>query len=150
MEWLRSDGYLITDERERVDLARVHRWLSAESYWAAGRSLELVSASIQGSITLGCFNPEGLQVGITRLVTDGATFGLLTDVFVDEDLRGLGLGKFLIEVAMNLPEAQHLKRVLLATNDAHELYRRFGFTELSNSERWMETTLTSSRTDSID
>jgi GNAT superfamily N-acetyltransferase len=145
MEWQRADGFLITDERERIDLARVHHWLSDESYWARGRSIDLVSASIQGSITLGCFDPAGVQVGIARFVTDGATFGLLTDVFVDEFHRGRGLGKFLVEVAMNLPEAQNLQRVLLATSDAHELYRRFGFTELSNPQRWMEKTTTRGR-----
>jgi GNAT superfamily N-acetyltransferase len=138
MEWVRPDGYVVTDDQERIDIARVHQWLSEESYWAAGSSIDLVSKSVRGSITLGCFGPDGVQVGVTRLVTDGATFGLLSDVFVDTNFRGLGLGQFLVQSAVDHPEARELKRILLATSDAHDLYRRFGFATLSNPERWME------------
>jgi GNAT superfamily N-acetyltransferase len=141
MERVRSDGFLISDDRDRIDVDRVVRWLSVESYWATGRSRELVVASIQGSITLGCFAPNGVQVGITRLVTDGATIGVLTDVFVDAPFRGLGLGQFLVETATRLPEAKRLTRTLLATTDAHGLYARFGFSALSSPERWMEKNL---------
>jgi GNAT superfamily N-acetyltransferase len=138
MEWVRPDGYLVTDDQDRMDIARVHQWLSDESYWAAGRSMELVSKSVRGSITLGCFAPDGVQVGITRLVTDGATFGLLSDVFVDANFRGMGLGTFLLQAATDHPEASSLSRILLCTDDAHDLYRRFGFVTLSQPERWME------------
>jgi GNAT superfamily N-acetyltransferase len=138
MEWVRPDGYLVTDDQERIDIARVHHWLSEESYWAAGGSLNLVAKSVRGSITLGCYGPDGIQVGVTRLITDGATFALLTDVFVETTSRGLGLGKFLVQSALGHPEARDLKRILLATSDAHGLYRHFGFTVLSNPERWME------------
>lgn len=126
-----------------MDVATIHRWLSEESYWAAGRSRELVAKSIEGSVTLGCFSPTGVQVGITRLVTDAATIGVLTDVFVDRPHRGLGLGQFLVGTAMSLPRAGALKRVLLATDDAHELYSRFGFSLMSHPERWMEEVLPS-------
>ena len=135
---MRPDGYLVTDDQERIDIARVHHWLSEESYWAAGGSLNLVAKSVRGSITLGCYGPDGIQVGVTRLITDGATFALLTDVFVETTSRGLGLGKFLVQSALGHPEARDLKRILLATSDAHGLYRHFGFTVLSNPERWME------------
>jgi N-acetylglutamate synthase-like GNAT family acetyltransferase len=142
MEWVRSDGFLVTDERDRIDVETVHRWLSGESYWATGRSRELVERSIEGSITLGCFSPADALVGITRLVTDAATIGVVTDVFVDAPYRGQGLGQFLVGTIMSLPEARVLKRVLLATDDAHELYARFGFSLLSHPERWMERTTT--------
>jgi GNAT superfamily N-acetyltransferase len=138
MEWVRPDGFLITDDVDRIDVALVHRWLSTESYWAAGCTFERVAKSIRDSITLGCLGPDGTQVGVTRLVTDGATFGLLTDVFVDSRYRGQGLGRFLVESALEHPEATGLGRILLATDDAHGLYRRFGFTAISNPERWME------------
>jgi GNAT superfamily N-acetyltransferase len=138
MEQVRPDGFVITDDRARIDVARVHRWLSEESYWAAGSSLDVVTRSIQGSISLGCFAPDGQQVGITRLITDGAVFALISDVFVDSEYRGLGLGKFLVQTAVEHPEVQGVRRMLLATSDAHELYRRFGFSELSTPERWME------------
>jgi GNAT superfamily N-acetyltransferase len=138
MEWVRADGFVISDDRERIDIPLVHHWLSEESYWAVGTSLDRVAASIRGSITLGCFNSDDDQVGVTRLVTDGATFGLLTDVFVEANSRGRGLGKWLVGSALEHPEAKGLNRMLLATDDAHGLYRLFGFTPLSNPERWME------------
>lgn len=138
MEKLRSDGYLVSDDRERIDIVRVHRWLSEESYWAPGISNETVSRSIQGAITLGCFEPDGVQVGVARLVTDGATFGWLTDVFVDVGSRGRGLGQFLVDFAMEYSAAYGLQRILLATTDAQDFYRRFGFSTLPTPERWME------------
>ena len=135
---MRVDGYMVTDDQERIDVVRVHQWLSEESYWAAGTSMESVSSSVRGSITLACFDPEGVQVGVTRLVTDGATIGVLTDVFVEKNCRNIGLGRFLVQSALDHPQAKALRRILLCTDDAHDLYRSFGFTTLSSPERWME------------
>jgi GNAT superfamily N-acetyltransferase len=87
---------------------------------------------------LGCFAPDGEQVGITRVITDGAVFSLISDVFVDSCFRGRGLGKFLVQSAVEHPDVKGARRMLLATTDAHELYRRFGFGALSSPERWME------------
>jgi GNAT superfamily N-acetyltransferase len=138
MEVARPDGFVVTDDRARIDIPRVHRWLSQESYWAAGSTLDVVTRSIQGSISLGCFATDGEQVGITRLITDGAVFALISDVFVASAYRGRGLGKLLVQSAVEHPEVRGVRRMLLATSDAHELYRQFGFGELSNPERWME------------
>lgn len=138
MEYERPDGYYITDDHDRLDLSRIHRWLSDESYWAAGTSLERVARSFRNSVALGCFDSDDEQVGVTRLVTDGATFALLTDVFVDADHRGRGLGQFLVHTALEHPSATDVRRILLATSDAHKLYRRFGFGPLVAPARWME------------
>lgn len=138
MEWVRADGYLITDDPSRADLDTVHRWLSEESHWAQGRSQELVARSIEHSVTLSCFDPEGAQVGLARWVTDHATFGWLCDVFVDTTQRGRGLGVFLVESAMDHPAVAGLRLLLLATRDAQELYQRVGFRPLPQPERWME------------
>jgi GNAT superfamily N-acetyltransferase len=143
MESVRPDGFVVTDDRARIDIARVHRWVSEESYWAAGSSLDVVTRSIHGSISLGCFGPDGEQIGITRLITDGAVFALISDVCADSKFRGRGLGKFLVQSAVEHPEVRDVRRMLLATSDAHELYRRFGFTALSSPERWMEMRSTS-------
>jgi GNAT superfamily N-acetyltransferase len=78
------------------------------------------------------------QIGFARVVTDYATFAWLADVFILEEQRGQGLAKWLIEVIVSHPQLQGLRRWLLATNDAHELYRRFGFAELQDPARWME------------
>jgi GNAT superfamily N-acetyltransferase len=129
MDWRRDDGYFVSDDPQLVDLEKVHGWLSDESYWAAGRSFELVARSVENSVTLGCYTPAGLQVGICRWVTDSATFGWLCDVFVDTGHRGSGLGVFLVESAMAHPAVEGLRLLLLATRDAHGLYGRFGFVD---------------------
>src|SRR5665213_1225051 len=138
MAWVRSDGYLVTDDQQRIDIAQVHHWLSEESCWAAGGSKGLVSKSVRSPITSGCLGPVGVQVGVTRPVLDGSTFGLLTDVFVDDRYRGLGLGKSPVQQAVDHPEARTLNRIPLYVDDAHGLSRSIDFVTLSNPERWLE------------
>jgi GNAT superfamily N-acetyltransferase len=137
MRWTGPKGYWVSDDRSLVDLERVHGWLSSESYWAAGRSFDVVVRSVRESLTLGLYGPDDQQGGVCRLVTDYATFAWLCDVFVDPAVRGGGLGTFLVERATAHPEVRDL-RLVLGTRDAHELYRRFGFAALSVPERWME------------
>jgi GNAT superfamily N-acetyltransferase len=127
MDWRRDDGYWVSDDQDHLDLDRVHKWLSEETYWALGRSVERVRRSVECSIALGCYTPQGEQVGICRWVTDTATFAWLCDVFVDTAHRGDGLGVFLVKSAMDHPDVQGIRLLLLGTRDAHDLYRRFGF-----------------------
>ena len=136
VQWRRDDGYFVSDDRDLVDVDRVHGWLANESYWASGRPLEVVRRSIEGSITLGCYAPDGNQAGICRWVTDCATFGWLCDVFVDVGQRGQGLGVFLVESAVQHPAVQGLRLLLLGTRDAQGLYSRFGFVTATGN--WME------------
>jgi len=117
-----TNGFFVSDDQDLLDVERVHAWLSSESYWAAGRPLEVVRRSIEGSITLGCYSSESTQVGICRWVTDGATFGWLCDVFVDSGNRGRGLGVFLVESALAHPAVKGLRLLLLGTRDAQGLY----------------------------
>jgi GNAT superfamily N-acetyltransferase len=131
------NGYWVSDDRSLVDVKLVHRWLSTESYWALGRSLDVVARSIRESLTFGLYGPDDAQVGVCRLVTDSATFAWLCDVFVDPARRGGGLGTFLVATATAHPDVQDL-RLVLGTRDAHELYRRFGFESLAAPDRWME------------
>jgi GNAT superfamily N-acetyltransferase len=137
MRWTGPSGYWVSDDRSLVDVGRVHRWLSSESYWAEGRSFDVVSRSVRESLTLGLYGPDDGQVGVCRLVTDYATFAWLCDVFVDPAVRGGGLGTFLVGTATAHPDVRDL-RLVLGTRDAHELYRRFGFESLAAPERWME------------
>jgi len=127
----------VSDDRSLVNLARVHEWLSTESYWAAGRSFEVVARSVEESLTLGLYGPDDVQVGICRWVTDCSTFAWLCDVFVDTAVRGTGLGTFLVATATAHADVRGLRQVL-GTRDAHELYRRFGFGSLGSPDRWME------------
>jgi len=128
---------VVSDDPDRIDVARVHRWLSEESYWALGRPYELVARALEHSIVLGCYDPEGTLVGFCRWVTDQATFAWLCDVFVDPAARGNGLGVFLMEAAISHPSVDGLRAQFLGTRDAQGLYARFGFAPLTDPERWM-------------
>jgi GNAT superfamily N-acetyltransferase len=131
------EGYSISTDKSRLDVALIHTYLSRHAYWAEGRPLEVVRRSIEHSLCFGVYGPGG-QVGFARAVTDYATFAWLADVFILEEHRGRGLGKWLIETAVAHPDLQGLKLFLLATRDAHELYRRYGsFEALPKPERWM-------------
>jgi len=135
-EWQRDD-YLISDDPARLDLGFIHRFLSTESYWAQGRPVEIVQRSVDNSLPFGLFRGEE-QIGFARVVTDYATFAWVADVFVIAEFRGRGLAKWLVEVILSHPQLQGFRRWVLATKDAHELYRRFGFRDLHRPERWME------------
>ena len=130
-----KDRYYISTENEKMDVDLIHSFLS-RSYWAEGISKEIIRRSIEGALCFGVFENDK-QVGFARMITDRATFAYLADVFIIEEYRGLGLSKWLMEVIMVHPDLQGLRRMMLATRDAHELYKKFGFTPLNNVDRWM-------------
>ena len=131
-----KDEFTVSTDPERLHVTEIHDYLS-RSYWAAGRSVEVVGRSIRNSICFGLFHGDR-QVGFARVISDKATFAYLCDVFVLEDYQGQGLGKWLMSVVVSHPELQNLRRFVLATRDAHGLYEQFGFTILQNPDRWME------------
>ena len=127
----------ISTDRNRLDLAYIHRYLSEECYWALGRSLDIVEKSIANSFCFGVYAGDR-QIGFARVVTDYATFAWLCDVFVDDAYRGQGLGKRLVATIVAHPELQGLRNFILATRDAHGLYERYGgFAPLDKPEKWM-------------
>lgn len=132
----RRGEYAISTDRTRLDLAVVHGYL-VRSYWAEGIPRELVRRSIQQSLCFGLYHGPK-QIGFARVITDYATYGYLGDVFVLEEYRGRGLGKWLIETVMAHPQLQGFRRWSLLTRDAHLLYQAFGFEALAHPERWME------------
>lgn len=136
MDWHKGE-YAISTDRGRVDLAVVHRYISEESYWGKGRSMEVVRRSIENSLPFGVYRGAE-QAGFARVLTDYATFAWVADVFILEAHRGRGLSKWLMETILAHSELQGFRRWVLATKDAHGLYRRFGFRELRRPERWME------------
>jgi GNAT superfamily N-acetyltransferase len=136
-EW-RRDGYTISTNPARLDVEMIHRFLDESSYWARGRTLATVRRSIEHSLNFGIYADDGSQVGFARVITDYATFAWLADVFVVEAHRGRGLGKWLVRVVLGHADLQGLRRWLLATKDAHEIYRQFGFDALLRPERFME------------
>ncbi len=134
-----KDEYVISTDPSRLDVSLIHTFLSQSSYWAQNRSLERVILSIENSLNFGLYHDER-QIGFARIVTDYATFAWLADVFIIEDYRGHGLGKWLIETVVGHPALQVLRRWVLATRDAHGLYGQFGFVELRQPHSWMERT----------
>ena len=134
-EWRRGE-YLITTDKARLDLAMIQGFLKT-SYWASGIPAETIERSVENSLTFGLFANEE-QVGFARVVTDFATFAYLADVFVLEPHRGRGLGRWMMEVVTLHPELQGLRRWMLATRDAHRLYREYGFAALEDPRIFME------------
>jgi len=132
-----SGKYVLSTDKSRIDKQYVHHFLSAQSYWAQGISIETVKRSIDHSLCFGIYL-DAQQVGFARLVTDYATFAYLADVFVDEGHRGKGLSKALMEFIQHIDELNSLRRIVLVTRDAHTLYHQFGFKALATPDTYME------------
>lgn len=130
-------GLLFSTDRGRLDIDLIHGFLSRESYWVPGIRREFVETAIANSICFGVYE-RARQVAFARVITDGAGFAWLADVFVVAADRGRGVGKRLMEFVMAHPDLQHIRRFMLATRDAHDLYASFGFTPLAHPERLME------------
>jgi GNAT superfamily N-acetyltransferase len=126
----------ISTDPSRLDLDVVHGFLTG-SYWAAGIPREVVERAVWGSLCFGAYL-GGQQAGFARVISDGATFAYVSDVFVLPSHRGRGVGKLLMAAIMAHPDLQGLRRWTLATRDAHGLYRQFGFSEPRHPERVME------------
>lgn len=127
-------NYKISTDKDKLDLIAIHDFLTNRSYWARGRSFETVKRSIENSICFGVYDNTDKLVGFARVLTDSAVFAYIMDVFILENFRKQGLGKQLMDAIMKHPDIQGLQRIMLATNDAHKLYEKFGFvlTEIPN------------------
>jgi len=128
--------YEISTDSARLDVDAIHAFLT-QSYWSPGIPRTTVARAIANSLCFGVFW-QGQQVGFARMVTDKTTFAYLCDVYVLEAHRGHGVSKQLMEHVMQHPDLQGLRRMMLATRDAHGLYAQFGFTPLSAPDRIME------------
>ena len=107
------------------------------SYWASGRPRERLDRALANSLVFGLYDGTR-QIGLARVVTDYAIFAYLCDVFIHEDYRTNGLGKWLMQTIHNHPDLQSLRRWTLVTRDAHTLYSQFGWKPLDNPNNWME------------
>ncbi|MGO4692651.1 GNAT family N-acetyltransferase [Paenibacillus sp. 2TAB26] len=124
------DRYVISDDKSMLNFDTICGFL-ARSYWANKRSLEMIKKSINNSVCFGVYDGDK-QVGFARVVTDFATMYYLCDVYIDEEYRGAGLGKKLVEVITEQFEGM---MGLLGTLDGHGLYEKYGF--MKNTERFM-------------
>jgi GNAT superfamily N-acetyltransferase len=130
------DDLRISTDPAELDLDWLVAALSERAYWALGRRRSVVERSVRHSLCFGAY-ADGRQVGFARVVTDEATFAWICDVFVDETVRGHGVGKRLMTAIMEEPRLAGLGRMLLATQDAHGLYAGFGFEPLGEPDKWM-------------
>ncbi|MDX2218306.1 MAG: GNAT family N-acetyltransferase [Burkholderiales bacterium] len=128
--------YDISTDPARFDLDAIHDFLT-QSYWSPGIPRETVARAAANSLSFGVFH-HGKQVGFARMVTDRATFAYLADVYVLEAHRGKGVSKKLMAYIIAHPDLQGLRRMMLATRDAHGLYARYGFTSVGAPDRLME------------
>jgi N-acetylglutamate synthase-like GNAT family acetyltransferase len=134
----RLGPYTISHELPPGEADLAYRWISQESYWAAGVPRPVFDRAMANSLKFVLRDADGHLCGIARVVTDRATFAYLCDVFIREDARGEGAGRRLLKAVLDHPDLQNLRRMILATRDAHELYRKFGFTPLNRPEVFMQ------------
>jgi N-acetylglutamate synthase-like GNAT family acetyltransferase len=134
---LNDSNFEISTDRRRLDVGMIYRFLSEQSTWAVGVSRDIVERSIDNSLCFGGF-VDGRQVAFARVITDYATFGNMVDVFVLPEYRGRGYSKRLVQAIVDHPSLQGLRRFMLATSNAHDLYARFGFTSPENPDMLME------------
>lgn len=131
------NGYTITTEQKNMQVDRIHHWLSTKSHWAINIPYETVKTFVENSFCAGVFIND-VQIGFARFITDYSVFAYLADVYIEEEHRGKGLSKQLTELMMNQEWVKNLRRLFLATKDAHTLYARYGFGPLFYPERMME------------
>lgn len=130
-------GYRISSDFKEMDIHKIHSYI-AQSYWAKNIPIETFEKALNNSLCFGVFSDEHKQVGFARMITDHATFAYLADVYIEEEHRGRGLSKWLMKIIHDHPSLIGLRRIMLATKDAHGLYKQFGYTELSDPSLIME------------
>lgn len=133
----KNNGYELSTDPDRLDVELVHRWLSTDAFWALGRTRETVEESMRGSLNFAIYDDSGDQAAYARVVTDRATFAWLCDVYVAPSHRGKGLGTWLTAAVRDHLAPYRLKRVLLSTLDAHEVYAKAGFVPVPNPQNFM-------------
>ena len=130
------EQFTISTDPARLDLDTIADFLK-RAYWANTRPRQRTERAIQNSLVFGVYEGDQ-QIGLARVVSDYSVFAYLCDVYIHEDYRSNGLGKWLMQSIMDHPDLKDVRRWLLVTNDAHGLYRRFGFTTIEDPERWMQ------------
>ena len=127
---------MLSSDPEKIDLDKVHVYLSKHSYWAQNIPINVVKRSLKNSLCFGLYHGTE-QIGLTRVITDKATFAYLADTFVIDEYQGKGLGSWMIELVMKSSELQGLRRWQLSTRDAHRFYQKFGFHLLEYPDKQM-------------
>jgi N-acetylglutamate synthase-like GNAT family acetyltransferase len=130
--------FTVSTRAEDVDRERLFQFLNEESGWATGISREIVNRAVENSLNFTLLDADGVQRGYARVVTDRATFAWLCDVYVDADVRGMGLSHRLLEAVDGHPDMMGLRRWILATSTAPWLYEKYGWQPVARPDIWME------------
>jgi len=133
---IRRGEFTISTDPSRLDMDAICGFLG-RTYWAKGRPREWTEQAVANSLVFGVYAGDR-QVGLARVITDRSIIAYLCDVFIDEKFRGRGLGRWLVETLLDHPDLKSVRRWLLATDDAHDLYRKFDFREIDHIENWMQ------------
>ena len=136
-DWVNEEGYIVTTNPKQVDVEVLHEFLAERSYWAQNIPKEVVEKGVKNSLNFSLIAPDNRFIGYAKAITDRSTFAYLSDIYVEEEFRGRGLGKWLMECIMKHPELQNLRMWLLHTKDAHGLYRKYGFEQPKEVEKIM-------------
>ncbi|MFB3168063.1 GNAT family N-acetyltransferase [Neobacillus sp. 179-C4.2 HS] len=140
----KKDGFTISTDKQYLDTDVIHHFLSVDSYWAKGITMDKVQKAIEkSSICFGMYegdpvNGEARQIGFVRAVTDFVRFAWIMDVFVLPEYRGGGLSKWMIETMVEQSELKDVRKMMLCTFDAHGLYEQYGFQTLDDPEIFMQ------------
>ncbi len=136
MIFIKGDFQINTD-KEKLQIDVIHRYLTEEAYWAAGRTREMTEKTIEHSLCFGVYHHDQ-QIGFARVVTDYTIFAYLCDAFILSTYQGQGLGKWLTEAILQVLDHEGVSWAMLATRDAHELYEVYGgFKKLFLPDNWM-------------
>ena len=130
------DQFTISTDPARLDVDAIVDMLT-RAYWAVGRPRERTERALHNSLVFGVYHGDR-QIGVARVISDYSIFAYLCDVFIHEDYRAHGLGKWLIQTIMEHPDLKEMRRWVLVTHDAHGLYKQFGFTSIEDPEHWMQ------------
>ena len=129
-------NYLLSTDRRKLNYAFISSNLQ-QQYWSTDLSTTEIRKSIGNSRSYGLYH-NNIQIGFAKVLTDYVRFAYLSDVFIIDEYKGKGLSLFMIKGILDDPKLQGVKKWMLATRDAHGLYKKFGFTELKNPKRFMQ------------
>lgn len=129
--------FFVSSDPSKLDLNFTHHWLANKAHWSQGLPFKVFKRMVDHALCFGVYHQSGGQVGFGRVITDYTTFAWLTDVFIIEEYRGKGLSVFLMNCILDHPELKILRRWLLGTDQAHGLYRKFGFGDLDHPENFL-------------
>ncbi|MET1416605.1 GNAT family N-acetyltransferase [Roseibium sp. HPY-6] len=137
MSWSRKDGYTLSTDQDRIDLEVLADFLKNDAYWSNGLPEAVLKRALAGSLVMGVYTPDGRMVGFARLVTDCAVFAYLRDVFVLPMERGKGLAVWMARQIRDHPDLATISTWMLATKDAHQVYKKAGYRPVKHPEWYM-------------